>query len=168
VVINKENENDIALRCEALKASSNLVAVSAPGIVYINENIWIGTNRIKEALIRFKVKNSWLDDNKLTGSDVMLFNWEGSKWVQVDITEKAKDTTYTYFEARINKFSHFAVSGIRSIEATEATPKEVKVVPIEPTATATIGAASIEKAPGFGIVLAIYIFFVVYLSRRKR
>jgi len=63
---------------ELLKGTSKLVTASPPGAVYKNMNIWAGSKRIKEALIRFRVNNSWLDSSGQAGSDVKMLRWDGS------------------------------------------------------------------------------------------
>ncbi len=130
-VTGKENENNIALRVEALKGTSKLVTVQAPGIVYKNVNIWAGTKRIKEVLIRFKIENSWLSSNSLAGSDIKMVKWDGSKWVQLETAEKTKDSAYTYYEAKTDTFSHFAITGAKGgFVAPTATPlSEVTATP---------------------------------------
>ena len=60
VVTGSENENDIAIRVEELKGISKLVTASPPGIIYKNLNIWVSSRRIKEAVLRCRVENSWI------------------------------------------------------------------------------------------------------------
>ncbi len=151
-ITGKENENDIALRVEALKGTSKLVTASPPGTVYKNVNVWAGTKRIKEALIRFKVENSWLGSN---GSNVKMVKWDGSKWVQIETAEKTKDGTFTYFEAKTDTFSIFAITGLKEVVVPTATP----AVEVTETATLieTIPAAvpTEKKVPGFEAAVAI-------------
>ena len=159
VVTGKENENDIVLRVESLKSTSKLVNVLAPGTVYRNINIWVGTKRMKEALIRFKVDNSWLEYNNLASSDVKMVKWDGSKWVHLETAQKNKDIAYTYYEAKTYTFSAFAISGLKSLAVPTAT------LAIEVTGTPAIPK---EKAPGFELGLVIGTLLAIYVFRGKK
>lgn len=170
-VTGKESENDIALRVEVLKGTSKLVTLAPPGIVYKNVNIWAGTKRIKEVLIRFKVENSWLTSNNFAGSDVKLVKWDGSKWVQLETSEKTKDASFTYFETKTDTFSVFAITGLKGgVIVPTATPAgAVTETPAKPTVTAATPAPTpTEKVPGFELVLVVAALCSVYLFSRKR
>ncbi|MDO9097895.1 MAG: PGF-pre-PGF domain-containing protein, partial [Candidatus Methanoperedens sp.] len=174
-ITGKESENDIALRVELLKGTSKQVTVPAPGNVYKNINILAGTKRIKEVLIRFKVENSWLTGNNFAGSDVKLVKWDGSKWVQLETSEKTKDVSFTYFEAKTDTFSVFAITGLKGgvivPTATPAGAVTVTETPVKPTGTATAAPTPVptkKKVPGFELVLVAAAFCSVYLFSRKR
>ncbi|MFU8767175.1 MAG: PGF-pre-PGF domain-containing protein, partial [Candidatus Methanoperedens sp.] len=169
VVNGEENEYDIALRVEALKGTSKLVSVSPPGVVYKNLNVWAGTKRIKDALIRFKVENSWLTSNNIASGNVKMVLWENGKWVQLDTTQITKDNSFTYYEAKTDGFSVFAIVGL----------KEGEVVPTEtakPTPVTTpagektpVTEATEKESPGFGAVSIISaMVLMVALRMRKR
>ncbi len=164
-VTGKENENAIALRVELLKGTSKLVTASPPGTVYKNVNIWAGTQRIKEALIRFKVENSWLTSNNLAGSDVKMLKWDGSKWVQLETAETKKDDTYTYLETKTDTFSVFAIAGLKGVAVPTATPA-VEVTPAVPTGTPA--PTPTKKVPGFETIFALAgLLAIAYLLRRE-
>lgn len=110
VVTSKENLKDIPIRVEALKDTAKGVSTHAPGAVYKNLNIVVGTTKIKEAVIKFNVENSWLDSNNLASSDVRMIKWDGSKWNTLETTEKNKGGTFTYYEAKTDSFSSFAIT----------------------------------------------------------
>ncbi len=169
-VTGKESENDIAMRVEALKGTSKLVTVSAPGTVYKNVNILAGTKRIKEVLIKFKVENSWLTGNNFAGSDVKLVKWDGSKWVQLETSEKTKDASFTYFEAKTDSLSSFAIAGLKGVAVPTATPATgVTETPVKPTETTPAPTpAPTKKVPGFELVLVAAALCSVYLFSRKR
>ena len=160
----KENELGITLRAEALKGTSKQVTAQPSGTVYKNVNIITGTSRMKEALIKFKVANSWLGSNNLAASDVKMLHWDGSQWTQLDTTQMTKDDTYTYYQAKTTALSPFAISGITGgAAATTATPMvtETPGIPIgTPSPT--------NKIPGFGFVLTVAILSAAYLFGRKR
>ena len=113
------NTELITTSIEVLKNTSMLVTATQEGIAYINANIWVGLNgfaipkNIKEAMIMFRVENSWIDKNNLMNSDIKLLRWDGSKWITLETSEKAKDSIYTYFEANTNSFSPFAITALK-------------------------------------------------------
>lgn len=166
----KENELGITLRVEYLKGTSSQVTTQPPGTVYKNINIIAGTQKMKEALIRFRVESSWLGSNSLAGSDVKLLQWEGSQWTQLDTAQTTKDDTYTYYEAKAVSFSPFAIRGLKgglmpttTPAMASATATETQVMP-----TGTITPAPTKKAPAFEFVLTIAILSTAYLLGRKR
>ncbi|VVB85693.1 Cell surface glycoprotein [uncultured archaeon] len=120
-------ETNVAV--EVLRNTSTIVNSPAPGTVYKNENIWVGTSgfaipkNIKDAIIRFRIENSWLESNKLAGSDVRMVKWDKTQWIQLETAERGKDGTYSYFEAGTNAFSPFAITALKVEEVPTATPE---------------------------------------------
>ncbi len=112
------NAGETTATVEVLRNTSSLVNRSAPDKVYKNVNIWVGTSgfavpkNIKEAVITFKVENSWLSSNNLESSDITMVRWNGSYWNQLETSQTMKDSTYTYYEAKTYAFSPFAIKGI--------------------------------------------------------
>ena len=171
VVTGEVTESNIALRVEALKGTSTSVSASAPGAVYKNINVWAGTTNIKEALIRFKVENSWLGSNNIAPGKVKMVRWDGGKWVQLDTTQKTKDNSYTYYEAKTGGFSSFAIVGLKEAEAV---PTEVKAtakptVVTTPTGDMTPAPEAMEdkESPGFGAVAFISAMVLMVAIRNK-
>lgn len=125
---------------EVLKDTSSLVKTPAPGLVYKNMNIWVGTSgfavpkNIKTAVIGFKVDNSWIISNGISSSDVKLVKWGGSQWIQLETIEMGNSGEFTLFEAKANSFSPFAIA----VNAPEITPSTVPVQTKQPIITQTI------------------------------
>lgn len=164
-VLGKENENDIALRVEALKGTSKLVTAGSPGIVYRNVNVWAGTKRIKEAFLRFKIENSWLRENNLAGSDAKLVKWDGSKWVQLETIQKTSDNTYSYYEAKSDTFSVFAITVLKDVSVPTQTGKEtIQTTRTDETSSAT---NPVEKSDGFEMVIALIALSAVFKLKRR-
>jgi hypothetical protein len=69
---------------------------------------------IKQALIKFRVENSWIKSNNIKSSSIKMVRWDGSKWEQLETSEKNDDGKFTYYESRTNFFSSFAIAGIDS------------------------------------------------------
>ncbi|MCX9009586.1 MAG: PGF-pre-PGF domain-containing protein [Candidatus Methanoperedens sp.] len=167
VITGKENENYIAVRVESLKGTSKNVAAPPPGTVYKNLNIIVGTKKIKEALVRFKVENTWLSSNSLAGSDVKLTKWDGSKWIMLETAEKSKDGTFTHFEAKTDSFSSFAIVALKTPDS-QAEGATGSTAAGSQTGSTKNPAAPKENAPGFSIVLAVAMLSAVYLFKQKR
>lgn len=166
IITGKENENEIAVRVEALKGTSKGASTSAPGTVYKNLNIIVGTKKIKEAIIKFKVENSWLNSNNLDASDVRLVKWDGSKWIDREAAEKSKDDSFTYFEAKTDSFSSFAITGLKAGASPTPTISGVTSTPLETNNIPT--AAPMKNASGFGLVFAMAELCAVCFFLRKR
>ena len=121
----------ITTSLEVLKNTSTLVNIPPEGLVYRNLNIWVGTSgfatpkNIKEAVISFRVKTSWVTENDLAPDDIKLLRWNGKEWVTLETSEKGKDSTYNYFEAKTNSFSPFTITGIE-----KTIPSVVAVTPV--------------------------------------
>lgn len=172
----KESENGITLRVEALKGTSKQVTAQPPGTVYKNINILAGTQKMKEALIRFKVENSWLGSNSLAGSDVKMLHWDGSQWTQIETAQTTKDDTYTYYEAKTTSLSPFAISGTKG-GAVVATPTVTPTVTETPKPVTTAVTPPV-KLPAITtwvyaliiivIIAAVAYFFVIRKKEEKK
>ncbi len=173
------NAGTITTSVEVLKGTSTLVKTQAPGIVYKNMNIWVGTSgfavpkNIKTAVIEFKVDNSWIKNNGLSGSDVKQVKWDGSQWIQLETREIGQSGDFTIYEGTTNSFSPFAivakVSGTIPSETTEIS---------QPTTAPTAAPSEPEKPTpssagtyifiAIGIILVLIIAAEIYLIRKKK
>jgi len=155
----------ITASIEVLKNTSTLVNILPMGLVYKNENIWVGTSgfatpkNIKEAIIKFRVENSWISSNNLAGSDIKLLRWDGTSWVMLETSQKDKDSTHTYFEGKTTSFSPFAITGLKAASLSSTSPSEV--IPAKTTQSGTSAAAKATKGvtrPGTNMYLIIFVF----------
>jgi PGF-pre-PGF domain-containing protein len=162
---------------ESLKSTSTLVASPAPGLVYKNANIWIGTKgfaipkNIRKGVVTFRVETSWINSNNLEDSDIKLLRWDGTEWATLETTRKIEDDVYTYFESNTNYFSPFAIAGLKE-EAQTVTPGQTAtMLPATPAAT-TVQSAESEFAINWGIIIVIIVigmvvvFFVIKKPRK--
>jgi PGF-pre-PGF domain-containing protein len=176
VITGNTNAGLITAQVELLKDTSTLVKEAPPGTVYRNVNIWVGTagfatpRNIKEAIIKFKVENSWLANN-LAGSEIRLVKWDGSKWIQRETAEKSKDGAFTYFEAKTDSFSSFAIVAMKASEA-QAVPGQtganVTATAAGKMETTNAQSAAPKETPGFEPMLAVFSLCAVYLFGKKR
>ncbi len=178
------NAGETTTSVEVLRGTSSLAKIPAPGKVYKNMNIWVGTSgfavskNIKSAAIGFKVDNSWLTANGLSGSDVKLFRWDRSQWIQLETTRKEKSDTYTFYEASTINFSPFAISAMVSETPTltetlinpSGTPEgTVAVTPVTAAVTpgTTAAASPINLYFIIGAFIVILVVLVLYFARKK-
>lgn len=166
------NAGEVTVSVEVLKGTSTLVNNPAPGTVYKNINIYVGTasfstpKNIKEAVITFRTENSWLDNNGFAGSEVRMHRWDGKKWEELETKMKSKDSAYTWFEAYTKQFSPFAISGLKN-ELFGSMPAELEMN--EGTGTSEISA--LEEAPGkenvgwlSGFLGVVAVFFLIVIA----
>lgn len=149
------NAGDVAVKIEVLRGLSSLVSSPASGIVYKNINIIVGKSgfavpqNIKEAIIKFRVENSWITTNDLASSDVTMVRWDGSQWAQIHTSETNSDATYTYFEAKTDSFSSFAITGLKEVVVPTATPEIMVTEKGTPIETPLEAPPTEKEAPGF-------------------
>lgn len=162
----KENEFDVSVRIENLKNTSRY-AKQAPGIVYKNENTWIGSKRLNYISVRFRVKNSWLEENEL--DDVRhpyLLKWNGTTWLVLRTNFTKKDNEYTYFDVpRAGRaYIHlFAISAPPKIKKNNNSDNWEKKIEEEIPDKEEIEYIVPNKSPGFE---AIYVFIIGILMIR--
>ena len=162
---------------ESLKGTSTLVASPAPGLVYKNFNIWVGTRgfaipkNIRKGVVIFRVETSWIKSNDLASSNIKMLRWDGSTWVKLVTNEKETDSRYTYFESFTDSFSPFAISGI--IEVTPSVKQSVTSTTPVATLSATVE-MPVEERPVMnwpliiGVILIISAVMVFYIPRKGK
>jgi len=175
------NTDLITTSVEVLKGTSIFVTAAPEGIVYKNTNIWVGLNgfaipkNIKDAVIMFKVENSWISNNGLKNSDINLQRWDGSQWMTLPTSEKAMDSTYTYFVANTNSFSPFAITALKEttiISGVSLSPEQAGIQKgKKPEGNKTTGNESAFLINWFlisGIFVVIGLIVEVFKRTRKK
>ena len=188
-ITGNENKGEITGIMEVLKDRSSFLEISAPGNVYKNINIWIGTigfaipKNIKfPTKITFRVENSWIDKNSVIRDNIKMVRWNGGKWVTLDTLGKIKDNNYTYFDANTDGFTHFAITELKSNYVQIVIPTVVQTTVVQEIPTLvdnqtpnqtedTSEASSNASLYGFdmfSILLIIsLVIMVVYIIRKK-
>ncbi len=159
---------------EVLKGTSTIVKEAAPGTVYKNVNIWVGTSgfatsrNIKEAIVVFRVENSWFDSNVIARSDIKLVKWDGAKWITLETSEKIRDSIYTHFEGKTTSFSPFAITSMKADVSSARLSQET------PTLTTQAGTPATGKKAEpinlfliIGVIAILVIIAAVYLKYEK-
>lgn len=130
--------------------------------------------KIKEAKIRFDVSKTWINDNDMDSSDVVLMKFHDDEWVELDTKRIGGNADEHTFESVTESFSYFAIASKTEAvqeEQEETTPEEEEAEPaiVEEEETPT------EEAPEEGsrawilitvIVLAVLLVgFLLYMKK---
>lgn len=118
ILINPSKDIGVqSLSVELLKGISKIEGIISPPFeIYKFIDIWFGyvgfEKQGRDAIISFRVDNSWIDGNKVDGSAISLLRWDGIEWTSLETQLKDHDEKYTYYEAKTNSFGAFAISSI--------------------------------------------------------
>ncbi|MCX9010830.1 MAG: PGF-pre-PGF domain-containing protein, partial [Candidatus Methanoperedens sp.] len=107
----------VSVKVEQLRGLSKMKGMTQPfGIIYVHANIWVNAKELADrkgmtdARVRFRIESRWLAENNLYESKIRLLRWNQSRWVPLETEFKGRDANFTYFEAKTDGFSHFAIS----------------------------------------------------------
>lgn len=125
----KKNFGKITTIVEMLKNTSSIVKEPAPGTVYKNLNIWIGTSgfsspeNLENARISFRVNRSWLSENGIDENTMTLYRHNENTWNALPTALTGEDEEFFYFTAETPGFSPFAIaSPEKNTQVIEITP----------------------------------------------
>ena len=164
-----KNSGDITATVETLNNRSKSVNTTPEGLLYKYVNIWVGkagfasADNIKDATVKFKVENSWIEEMGISPENVKLQRYDGTEWQVLPTTLESNTTSYTVFEAQTPGFSQFSITAEREIAP--SVTDEAETTPVQ-TDVAT--ETQPEKTPGFGFSMTILIIGVVTLGYLKR
>ncbi|MBN1624692.1 MAG: PGF-pre-PGF domain-containing protein [Clostridia bacterium] len=182
------NAGSISTTIEVLKSTSALVATPPSGTVYKNVNIWVGLygyateKNIKDPVVGFKVSRTWLSDNNVKKSTILLSRYSSGAWDPLPTIRTTEDAEYVYYEAQTPGFSPFAIvsqvpsnqismgsisgsSGSETSEeeaSVEDVPTESQTTIVEPTEGKS------EKTPFIGGGISLCLVVAAGLICRKR
>lgn len=111
-----KNSGDITSTIEVLNDRSKLVSSNPDGLVYRYFNIWVGkagfatSDNIKDARIKFKVNNSWIEEMAVSPAEIKLQRYSGNSWEVLPTNMESTTESYTIFEASTPGFSPFAIT----------------------------------------------------------
>lgn len=164
VVLTTAQSGIALLRIDVLKGTSKLVETDAPGLVYKNNNLWIDYKRVKSAFIRYKVENSWIDENKLSADNVKMYRWDknNKKWIELLTNVINKDDNNTYFESQTDTIpASFAITGrisdagnIGKVGTENTTAKPVMTPNVTPAINESMSKSKLET--GFDMGMLVY------------
>ncbi len=132
----KEEEKDVALRIEYLKGMSVCVDKPAPGKIYQYVNMWISSQNIKDATLKFKIKGSSIANNR--NLDVFKWNKNNKEWTKLGTVTAIKLDEDMHFELKIDGFGPFAIGIPGQGTSSGGIPIATATVPTT-TGTVTVG-----------------------------
>lgn len=124
----KKNFGKTTAIVEMLKNTSTIVKEPAPGTVYKNLNIWVGNSgfssseNLENARISFRVNRTWLSENGIGESAIILYRYSDNTWNALPTSLKGEDENYFYFTAETPGFSPFAIADPENTQLLEITP----------------------------------------------
>lgn len=104
---------NVDIELNVLTESDTLIEAFAPDEVYQYIRI-IPTNiqaaNLERATIRFRVEKTWISSNDINRENISLYRYETS-WSELDTSLIREDDNHQYYQAPVEKFSLYAVSG---------------------------------------------------------
>ncbi len=169
-----ENEYDVPLK---IIENNNKIDIQN-GTVYKYFDVWIGTYRIKKAIIKYRVNNSWIEDNNIDNIEILISNKTNKKWDRLENKIINKDSNYTYLESETKYLSSFVIVGLNKKESEESDTitltgdiSEVEITEDEGKGDAgkgeNINTTLVEKSPGFGFGIILAVVFITYIRMNK-
>ncbi len=131
VISTNQFAKNVELAIEKLSAAPT-DAGNVPSTVYSYLSVTpknLPAETITSVKMDFKVAKSWLTQNKLTESQIVLSRYNSGKWNELETTLLSSDDTTVYFRASSPGFSYFAVT-IK--EAKLVAPAEQTKLPTTP------------------------------------
>jgi PGF-pre-PGF domain-containing protein len=172
LVTGSSNDVDVDMRVEHLKNVSDTINTIPEGVIYANENVWLGSARINSVILRFRVKNSWLAANGLDKENIMLLRYDaGWNNLQTNITNR--DDNYTYFESISPGLSSFAIRGLKAKNIVAQTVTVSNVSRAEfgnaptPIATEVVGKKNVSMWFEIGVVIIAIILITYFIIMKK-
>lgn len=177
-----KNSGKVQAVVEVLRGSSSFAKTDAPGVIYQQMNIWVGSTgfitpenvNVGNLLIGFKVEKSWLEENKIDNTSVKLYRYADDSWNALPANVTGNDAEYVYFESKTPGFSPFAIiSEAKATEENDVSLKSVSDIAADDIAdegsseeTTMTGVTSAGIIMMLGVVSMV--LAVVYVLHRKR
>ncbi|WP_370574160.1 PGF-pre-PGF domain-containing protein [Methanomethylovorans sp.] len=168
-----KNSGQITSTIEVLNNRSKLVNSTPEGSIYKYVNIWVGkagfatSDNIKDAQVKFKVNNSWMEEEGISTDDVRLQRYNGTAWEELPTAMENSAESDVMFESHTSGFSHFAITAEKILESpisSEDTQSDI----ISDADSNLTPPAEEPKTPGFETIFAVAgLLAVVYLARRN-
>ncbi len=126
----KEAVSNAKLTVAKLSEKPSTIVQNPSGTVYQYIRVTpknLNDSNIIKAIIKFKVGKTWIAENNIDASGVVLKRYSDDNWNELKTTKMSSDANYTYYEAESPGFSTFAITGTVKIEA----PTGEAITPIE-------------------------------------
>ena len=118
----KEYYGNVDVKVEVLRKRSLLVKSDPPGNVYRHLNLWISVDElidpsmIADPFIGFRVDRSWLEENGVDVSSVVLFRYADDMWHELPTEINEENEDYYILEAQTPGFSSFAIVALEYLQ----------------------------------------------------
>jgi PGF-pre-PGF domain-containing protein/LPXTG-motif cell wall-anchored protein len=105
----------ITVKESTLPSGANLAISAGAGNIYkyLDISSTVSSGTIAKVKISFKVEKSWVTNNSLDISTIVLQRYVNDQWVKLTTTKVNEDATYYYFEAESPGLSVFAITGAK-------------------------------------------------------
>jgi PGF-pre-PGF domain-containing protein len=184
------NAGLIPAKVEMLYNTSSLVNYVPLDEVYKNVNMWLGNKgwanpkNIENATITFKVDKTWIDDNNILISNIIMNRYYEGHWHPLTTSLINCDDDYCYFTSQTQGFSCFAITtkreyiGNPGAEGISDKPKtdeeELSVNPPTDVNESGINTSTDQKqdSPGFSLSggllsLLICLASIIYCKKKQ-
>jgi FOG: PKD repeat len=175
---------------EELKNKSNLVSKLPEGIIYKLFNIWVGSDgygnskSIENSSVNFKVNTSWIQENNINKSSIMLDIYDSTKkeWAKLPVNLTGEDDQFLHLTANVPGYSSFAIVCANeqnpiTVESRQATTnitassnKSIGTNIIAKSNTSTIESRPTkenENVSGFSIISGFVCILCIFLYKAK-
>jgi len=164
-----EYSNDLMVKVQELKSLPTVVQSAPPGTVYKNLNIVVdmpfGEKSIENAQIHFRVNETWLENNSLNASWVVLYRYHGGQWNGLNTSLIAEDDSYAHYTALSSGFSFFAI--VAQKEANETAPSNETFSEERANTTTPASTQAPQHTPSVGGLAAMMAVACAYLLTRR-
>lgn len=165
-------------KVEILSGLPKTVLGGPEGMVFQYMNIVIGSQFLGEsgnfegAVINFKVPRSWVDENNINESSLVLNRYHDKAWTQLATEKTGEDDEFLYFRAETPGFSFYSITGEKkgalTITPTETSGSEAAAQQTMGNEVPDTTSEETKKSQGFGIVSAVTgILSVLFLLKKK-
>jgi PGF-pre-PGF domain-containing protein len=168
------NAGEINTAVEVLRNTSSRIKIPAPGIVYKNINVWVGTSSfavekiIKNAQIIFRVDKEWI--NEINPGSIEMYRFD-SEWKKLPTVKISEDNEFEYYRATTQKLSGLAISATKASSDTkytfDAPPQITRVTSTNANEAIIVDNSSepekVKASPGIGSGLMILAVLITVL-----
>jgi PGF-pre-PGF domain-containing protein len=141
-----ESVENVQISIQQLTDKPATIQIAAPGVVYQTFSIIVENlpeDKIENVVIHFKVEKSWIAENLIVISTIVLNRYDpvNAQWVSLPTTYLGEDDTYVYFSAVSPGLSVLAITG------------EIKI--LAPAAFSVSGLTTSPEHVGIGETVSI-------------
>jgi len=159
----KETIGKTTAIAEDLKNQSALVPELPDGDIYKSFNVWVGngdyekSDNILNATINFKVENSWVQENNINKSSIVLhkYDYKRKEWIGIPVNSTGKDRQFMYLTANVPGYSSFVLTGTKNDRNTISTETAQRAINSNESGSSSNitsnKAIKIPKLPGLGL-----------------